>query len=67
MRKKLAEDIVSLNDNLHSEFAIQELELRLETDPFLFMDFFQSELFYLETDCTAPGAYVTCDDGGTLI
>ncbi len=31
-----ADGLVSLNDELYTEFGIQELEQRLETDPLLF-------------------------------
>lgn len=33
--KMQTNEIVSLNDELQSEFAVQELEQRLETDPIL--------------------------------
>jgi hypothetical protein len=38
-----SEELISLNEDLHSEFRIQQLESRLETDPLLFADFFISE------------------------
>jgi hypothetical protein len=40
-----SEELISLNEDLHSEFRIQQLESRLETDPLLFADFFISESF----------------------
>jgi hypothetical protein len=70
MEKKKTEEIISLNEKTHSEFTIQELELRLETDPLLFMDLFQSEV-WAETDifyaCTVAGAHLHCTEGATLV
>jgi hypothetical protein len=60
MKKKLTKEFVSLNGELYTEFSIQELELRLETDPLLFVDFFQQELM---GDCivfTNPGELRQC-------
>lgn len=33
---KPGEELISLNEELHTEFSIQELEQRLETDPLMF-------------------------------
>lgn len=52
--------LVSLNDELHTEFAIQELEQRLETDPLMFVDFFQQDLM-ADGDCILPGSLVVCN------
>ncbi|MDR0603086.1 MAG: hypothetical protein LBG80_02135 [Bacteroidales bacterium] len=61
MKKKKAGEIVSLNEKIHSEFEIQKLELRLETDPLLFMDLFQAELFNTNDDtCAVVDALMTC-------
>lgn len=32
---KPSEELISLNEELHTEFSIQEVEQRLETDPLL--------------------------------
>jgi len=43
--KKQNDELVSLNENLYDEFYLEELESRLETDPFTvggLIDFFSS-------------------------
>lgn len=52
-------DLVSLNQNLYSEFTIQELEQRLETDPLLLGDMLQ--LLGNDAGCGAKGCTFDCD------
>lgn len=40
MKSKTKNEIVSLNDKLFNEFSIEELEMRLETDPLMFTSMF---------------------------
>lgn len=49
-------ELLSLNEELHTEFTIQELEQRLETDPLMFVDFFQTSL--LDDTCTETNSLV---------
>jgi hypothetical protein len=68
MKKKyLTEELVSLNVDFLSEFSIQQLEFRLETDPLLFVDFFQESMAMTdETNCNVAGALNICNPGSTL-
>jgi hypothetical protein len=66
MKKKLTKEFVSLNGELYTEFSVQKLELRLETDPLLFVDFFQQELMEDGIVCTNPGALRHCGQGDVL-
>jgi hypothetical protein len=69
MRKKFysSEEFMPLNNELYNEFSIQELELRLETDPLLFVDFFQQSVMASEGfECTAPASLILCTGGATL-
>lgn len=54
-------ELLSLNEELHTEFAIQELEQRLETDPLMFVDFFQQSMLD-DSLCTPDNALVVCND-----
>lgn len=44
------EELVSLNDNLHSEYSVKELEQRLETDPLLLSTLLSDDIMPL-CDC----------------
>jgi hypothetical protein len=55
-------EMVSLNERLYDEFFIQELEMRLETDPLLlgeFLGIFNGELSAADCDFTCSGTYTT--------
>lgn len=54
-------ELLSLNEELHTEFTIQELEQRLETDPLMFVDFFQQSL-QEGSPCTPDNALIVCND-----
>lgn len=56
------EELISLNEELHTEFSIQELEQRLETDPLMFANLLMEQ----EATCTVAGALSMCQDGGNL-
>lgn len=56
---KPSEELISLNEELHTEFSIQELEQRLETDPLMFANL-------MDLSCTVPGALVVCSNGGNF-
>lgn len=58
------EELVSLNEELHTEFSITELEQRLETDPLMFANLLMEQ----EYNCTVPGALIinNCADNGNL-
>lgn len=58
-------ELLSLNEELHTEFAIQELEQRLETDPLMFVDFFQ-ETMLMDNHCHVAGALNVCEGNSTL-
>lgn len=49
------EELMSLNDNLHSEYSVQELEQRLETDPLLLSALLSDEIMPL---CECRKGYV---------
>jgi hypothetical protein len=66
MKFLMTNEFVSLNDCVYTEFSIQELELRLETDPLLFTDFFQQSIMQDDIVCSAPDSLVLCSGGGTL-
>lgn len=48
---KPIEELVSLNEELHTEFAIVELEQRLETDPLMLANLLSGGI------CTVEGAF----------
>lgn len=56
---KPGEELISLNEELYTEFSIQELEQRLETDPLMFANL-------MDFSCTVQGALVVCGNGGNL-
>lgn len=72
---KPVEELVSLNEELHTEFEIQELEQRLETDPLMVAALLadgcslsdvcnadQSTFNYCEFNlCTTDRALVVCE------
>lgn len=67
--------IVSINDNLFNEFSIEELEERLETDPFLLSSLFNlghpsnAESEVMGCSCknlnSCPQLACVCDGPGT--
>ena len=57
---KPSEELISLNEELHTEFAIVELEQRLETDPLMLADMMARGL------CDVAGALSLCSGGSTL-
>lgn len=59
-------ELVSLNEELHTEFAIEELEQRLETDPLMFVDFFQQNVMMDESGCVNPGSLIMCGGYNSL-
>jgi hypothetical protein len=63
-------ELISLNNDFYSEYSIQELELRLETDPLLFANFFQHDMMANGSDditCSVAGALVLCTGSGTTL
>lgn len=57
------EDLVSLNDNLRSEYSVKELEQRLETDPLLLSSLLSDDIMPL-CDCkkqVCVGQIIVCD------
>jgi hypothetical protein len=78
MENKKEEEIklISMNEKLYSDFSIEELEQRLETDPLLLGGLFDTMGWCIfvnnctcdgTTNCTCNviGANCTCDGGST--
>lgn len=67
-KKQGEEEILPLNQNLFNEFSIQELEERLETDPFLLNNLFNLNQYdVMGCSCNKIGGCpeLTCGcDGG---
>lgn len=58
MKKKgtpVESEITSLTENLHTEFEIQELEERLETDPLILIGMFDQADTSDSADCIIQG------------
>lgn len=49
--KNTADELVSLNDELYTEFGVQELEQRLETDPLMFANLLSGAEAACDFDC----------------
>lgn len=59
------ESLTPLNEKLYSEFSLQELEERLETDPLLLSSFFGDDLVR-GCNCKKKCTDCTCDGEGTV-
>ncbi|MBK5722226.1 hypothetical protein JGH11_15225 [Dysgonomonas sp. Marseille-P4677] len=66
-KKHFAEELISLNEDFYTEFSIHELETRLETDPLLFVDFFQESIMSADDyNCSVAGALNVCTPNANL-
>ncbi len=58
------DELVSLNDNLLTEFSVQELEQRLETDPLIFSALLDARSGFECPDLEKCKPLIICDHNG---
>lgn len=59
---KPGEELISLNEELHTEFSIQELEQRLETDPLMMLTMLRDMGCSLEACGAAESTLNYCEN-----
>ena len=63
--KQEVDSLTPLNEKLYSEFSLQELEERLETDPLLLSSFLGDDLVR-GCNCKKQCDQCTCNNGATI-